>query len=111
MKWGRKKPSLNSSSSSKSSPFSSRVPFLSHVLPSSWLSKFKRGVDTQPKASSCERCGLEAVKKTMEAERIGRFGNGIAWDVKKMEEFRRDAEILPGEKATMIKTPRVMPQR
>lgn len=51
MKWGRKKPSLNSSSSSKSSPFSSRVPFLSHVLPSSWLSKFKRGVDTQPKAA------------------------------------------------------------
>ncbi|XVF27441.1 hypothetical protein REPUB_Repub14bG0106700 [Reevesia pubescens] len=46
MKWGRKKPSSSSSSSS----FSSRLPSLSRVLPTAWLSTFKRmSIISEPK--------------------------------------------------------------
>ncbi|XVF25598.1 hypothetical protein REPUB_Repub13aG0225700 [Reevesia pubescens] len=42
MKWGKKKPS--------SSSFSSRLPSLSRVLPTAWLSTFKRmSIDSEPK--------------------------------------------------------------
>ncbi|GLT68300.1 hypothetical protein SLA2020_405460 [Shorea laevis] len=64
--------------------------------------------------SSCQRCGSNAVM-TMKTGGIKRLGH-MSWDVKN-QDFRRDTEILPavnvykGERATVIKTPRLVSER
>ncbi|GLU13851.1 hypothetical protein SLE2022_304610 [Rubroshorea leprosula] len=73
MKWGRKKPSSSSSS------FSSRPPLLSHVLPTSWLCRFKRmSVDAEPKPAKGNHNSLSSSKV---AAGEGRFhaGDGDAF--------------------------------
>ncbi|OMO65466.1 hypothetical protein COLO4_31217 [Corchorus olitorius] len=171
MKWGRKKASSSSSSS--------RLPSLSRVLPTAWLSTFKRmSIHSEQKPakekqkvmgnsvsvtsskfagggerfhggdgeafwrlsfgddsadgktsksvsrsawndsdddldfapSSCRSCGSNSMR-IKEKEYTKMFSN-MAYDVEKIQEFRRDTQILPdmdmytGEKATVIKTPR-----